>query len=144
MIKTPIVERFADGQAIVTEGIVSTKAYLILSGQVRVLKKTGEKNVAIGILKEGDVFGEMGLFGKSPRTASVIAIGDVNVGVIDKNYFEELLDKTPSELKLLVNALVDRLKTTTDKLAKVAVQFEKVRKTIDALSVKTAEEEEKR
>jgi CRP-like cAMP-binding protein len=144
MIKTSIVERFADGQAIVTEGIVSTKAYIILSGQVRVLKRVSEKNVVIGTLKEGDVFGEMGLFGNSPRTASVTAIGDVNVGIIDKKYFDKLLDKTPAELKLIVLALVERLMVTTDKLAKVSVQFDKVKKTIDALSVKTADEEEKR
>jgi CRP-like cAMP-binding protein len=144
MITTPIVERFADGQAIVTEGIISTKAYIILSGQVKVSKKVGEKSVSIGTLKEGDVFGEMGLFSDSPRTASVIAVGDVNVGIIDKKYFHDLLNKTPAELKLIVNALVDRLKATTEKLAKVAIQFEKVKRTMDALSVKTAEEEEKR
>ncbi|MBI4379374.1 MAG: cyclic nucleotide-binding domain-containing protein [Nitrospinae bacterium] len=144
MIKTAIVERFANGQAIVTEGIVSTKAYIILSGKVRVLKKVVEKNVEIGTLKEGDVFGEMGLFGNSPRTASVIAVGDVNVGIIDKKYFDKLLDKTPAELKLIVLAIVDRLKITTDKLAKVAVQFEKAKKSLDALSVKIADEEEKR
>jgi CRP-like cAMP-binding protein len=144
MIKTAIVERFANGQAIVTEGIVSTKAYIILSGKVRVLKKVGEKNVEIGTLKEGDVFGEMGLFGNSPRSASVIAVGDVNVGIIDKKYFDKLLDKTPAELKLIVLAIVERLKITTDKLAKVAVQFEKAKKSLDALSVKIADEEEKR
>ncbi|MEK6589376.1 MAG: cyclic nucleotide-binding domain-containing protein [Nitrospinota bacterium] len=144
MIKTAIVERFANGQAIVTEGIVSTKAYIILSGKVRVLKKVGEKNVEIGTLKEGDVFGEMGLFGNSPRSASVTAVGDVNVGIIDKKYFDKLLDKTPAELKLIVLAIVERLKITTDKLAKVAVQFEKAKKSLDALSVKIADEEEKR
>ena len=144
MIKTPIIERFADGQAIVTEGIVSTRAYIILSGQVRISKKVGEKNAVIGTLSEGDVFGEMGLLSKSHRTASVIAVGDVNVGIIDKKYFDELLERTPAELKLIVNALVDRLKVTTDKLAKVAVHFEKVKRTMDAFSVKTAEEEEKR
>lgn len=119
MIKTAIVERFTDGQAIVTEGIVSTKAYIIISGQVRVSKKVGEKNVIIGTLSKGDVFGEMGLLSKSHRTASVIAVGDVNVGIIDKKYFDELLKRTPAELKLIINALVDRLKVTTDKLAKV-------------------------
>ncbi|OGW11914.1 MAG: hypothetical protein A2W77_01480 [Nitrospinae bacterium RIFCSPLOWO2_12_39_16] len=144
MINTSIVERFADGQTIVTEGIISTKAYIILSGQVKISKKVGEKNVSIGTLKEGDVFGEMGLFSNSPRTASVIAIGDVNVGIIDKKYFAELLNKTPAELKFIVNTLVDRLRITTEKLAKVAIQFEKVKRTMDALSVKTAEEEEKR
>jgi len=74
----------------------------------------------------------------------VIAIGDVNVGIIDKKYFAELLNKTPAELKFIVNTLVDRLRITTEKLAKVAIQFEKVKRTMDALSVKTAEEEEKR
>ena len=48
MIDTPIVERFADGQNIITEGIVSTKAYMIISGKVKVTKKVGDKQIIVG------------------------------------------------------------------------------------------------
>ena len=35
-------------------------------------------------LKEGDVFGEIGIISQLVRTANISAIGDVAVGVIDK------------------------------------------------------------
>lgn len=139
MIKTSVIERYADGQAIVTEGIISTKAYIILSGKTKVLKKMGDKNVVIGLLKKGDIFGEMGLIGKSARTASVVAVGDVNLGIIDKKLFEKILKEIPPEMCHVVRALIERLKMTTSKLAQVAVQFESVRNTMSSLSTKTTD-----
>ena len=38
----------------------------------------------MGTLKAGDVFGEIGIISQSVRTANIAAIGDVTVGVIDK------------------------------------------------------------
>jgi CRP/FNR family transcriptional regulator, cyclic AMP receptor protein len=46
-------------------------------------------------LKEGDVFGEMGLISQSVRTANISALGDVTVGVIDKETFEGLIKNLP-------------------------------------------------
>jgi len=137
MIDTNIVERFADGQNIITEGIVSTKAYIITSGQVKVTKKVGDKQIVIGNLKEGDIFGEMGLLGEINRTASVTAIGDVNLGVIDKELFDKFINTVPEEAQLIFRALIERLKITTTKLASLAIQFEKVKKSMNSLSTKT-------
>ncbi len=135
-IKTPIIERFSDGQVIITEGVVSTKAYIIQKGKVRIAKKIGNKTVTVVTLSEGDIFGEMGLFQETVRYATAIAVGEVEVGVIDKKRFDELILHSPDEMKIIINAVIDRLRITTDKLTVLGLQWEKARKVLDAISTK--------
>ncbi|MBI5182854.1 MAG: cyclic nucleotide-binding domain-containing protein [Nitrospinae bacterium] len=143
MIKNvPIIGRFKDGDVIVTEGIISNNAYIVLSGEVRVLKKIDDKQVIIGRLKKGDVFGEMGLISNTHRSASVIAVGEVNIGIIDKESFIIMLNDIPNDLRCIIDALVERLKVTTKKLANIGIQLEKAKKTINAFSLQTIEREE--
>lgn len=135
-IKTTVIERFSDGQVIITEGIVSTKAYIIQNGKVRIAKKIGNKSVTVVTLGEGDIFGEMGLFQETVRYATAFAVGDVEVGVIDKKRFDDLLNHCPDEMKTIISAVIDRLRITTDKLAVLGLQWERTRKALDAISTK--------
>jgi CRP/FNR family transcriptional regulator, cyclic AMP receptor protein len=51
--------------------------------------------VSLGTLKEGDVFREMWIISQSVRTANISALGDVTVGVIDKDTFEGVIKNLP-------------------------------------------------
>ncbi|MFQ5431917.1 MAG: cyclic nucleotide-binding domain-containing protein [Nitrospinota bacterium] len=136
MIKTPTIERFSDGQAIVTEGIISSKAYIVLEGEVRIAKKIGERLVTVGVLKKNDVFGEMGLFQETFRSATVTAKGNVTVGIIDQKYFEELMSQVPEDLSVILNAIIDRLRITTSNLAALGLKWEEAKRAMDAFSTK--------
>lgn len=140
-INTPYVERYADGQVIITEGIISTKAYLVVSGEVRISKKVDDKNIVVNTLGEGDVFGEMGLIRQGARTATATAIGDVTVGIIDQDYFNSLLDQCPTEIKPIINAIVERLRVTTDKLANIGFQWELAKRAMSAYSVRESSDD---
>ena len=125
-----IVQRFSDGEVIISEGIISNNAYIVLTGEVRITKKIDRKTVVIGTLVEGDVFGEMGLISSCVRSATVSALGDVEVGFIDKEKFDELLKSLPEDLHAIINALVQRLRTTTEMLTKIGSELENTRKSI--------------
>lgn len=128
-----IVQRFSDGEVIISEGIISNNAYIILSGKVRITKKVDKKTVVIGTLKEGDVFGEMGLIASTVRSATVSAIGNVAVGFIDKEKFDDLLKLLPEDLRAIINALVLRLRSTTDMLTKIGSELENTRKNLNPM-----------
>ena len=55
---TPIVQRYSKGDVVISEGIVSNNAYIVISGKVQVTKKLDKKTVVINVLSDGDVFGE--------------------------------------------------------------------------------------
>lgn len=133
---TPIHQHYADGDTIITEGILSNNAYVILKGKVRVSKKIDKKIVSVGTLKEGEVFGEMGLISESVRSANVTAIGDVTVGVIYKEFFDEAMNKFPDGMKPIILALVERLRMTTHLLTRIGLELESTKNKISSYSLK--------
>ncbi|MFQ5444650.1 MAG: cyclic nucleotide-binding domain-containing protein [Nitrospinales bacterium] len=80
------------------------------------------------------VFGEMGSIEETKRNATITAVGDVTVGVIDKGQFEKLLDAAPEDLRLILKALVERLRRTTGKMSKISVEFERIKSIVDSFS----------
>ncbi len=133
---TPIRQHYSDGDVIITEGIMSNNAYVVLKGKVKVTKKVDKKIVSVGTLKEGDVFGEMGLISQSVRSANISAVGDVTVGVIDKETFEGVMNGLPEELKPIILSLVERLKITTQLLTRIGLELESTRNKINSYTLK--------
>lgn len=133
---TPDIQRFSDGETIVSEGIISNNAYIILKGQVSVSKKIEKRIIVIGTLKEGEVFGEMGLISSSVRSTNVSAIGEVTIGVINKTTFQEQLNTLPNDARRILEALVERLRHTTDQMSRLGVELEKTRNVIQSFSLK--------
>ena len=111
-------EFYPNESVIIEEGTVGDWVYVILEGSAKVRKKTPKGLVTVDTLKEGDVFGEMGFMegGKRLRSASVIASGDVWVGVLDGEKLTRDFEQIPSNLKALIRSLVLKLRETTTKV----------------------------
>jgi CRP-like cAMP-binding protein len=85
--------------------------YIVLGGTVGVYK--GEKCIAE--LHTGDMFGEMALVNKEPRTATVKAIEASHLFELSESTFQYLLTKRVAVQLLLniVHTMSQRLKTAT-------------------------------
>jgi CRP/FNR family cyclic AMP-dependent transcriptional regulator len=121
-------EFYPNGSVIIEEGTVGDWVYVILEGSVKVRKKTPKGSVTVNTLKEGEVFGEMGFLdgGKRLRSASVVASGDVWVGVLDGEKLTRDFEELPSNLRALVRSLVLKLREiTTNVCSLVAAQGDK-------------------
>jgi len=136
---TPIHQHYGDGDTIVTEGIMSNNAYVIIKGKVRISQKVEKKVVTIGTLNEGEVFGEMGLISETVRSANVSAIGDVTVGVISKELFDAAMGEFPDGMKPIILALVGRLRNTTHLLTRIGLELENTKSKINAYTLKQQE-----
>ena len=78
----------------------------------------------------------MGLISNSLRSANVTAVGDVTIGIIDKERFDVLLNDVPEDLRLVFSALVERLRVTTEKLSRIGIELESTRNIIHSISLK--------
>ncbi|MBF0380975.1 MAG: cyclic nucleotide-binding domain-containing protein [Magnetococcales bacterium] len=67
------IKIFKAGEKIISEGEQDTFFYIILLGNVEILKK----DVEINTMKEGDFFGEMSFLANTPRSTTVIALDRV-------------------------------------------------------------------
>ena len=120
--------RYAEHELIIRQGECSGNLYLVLSGSVRVMGNVlldGQRRVqpGFGDLGTGEVFGELALFDDLPHSASVMAITDCEIAVIDGKRLLSHLDQHPQQgysvLKNLGCTMVQRLRKTNDKLFSV-------------------------
>ncbi|KNC47985.1 TKL protein kinase [Thecamonas trahens ATCC 50062] len=86
------VEHFDDGDRIVAEGEVGESMMFINRGQVRVTFSSG---AAEKVLQEGDFFGEVALFLRVRRSASVFAVSSVELLVLSAERANELRAEFP-------------------------------------------------
>lgn len=119
-------ENFKDGQTIFKEGTFGESTYIVLSGKVNIFKKINGEDMLIATLEKDDLFGEIRFAEPTditsegrPRFASVVASGDVQIGVLDKDFLDTEWNKTSSEFRLIMKALTERLKKTTAELVNV-------------------------
>jgi CRP-like cAMP-binding protein len=80
---------FKPGEIIVREGDQGAEAYMIVAGRCRAYRTVGGVEETLAVMEPGDAFGEMALILFEPRAASVVAIDDVTVTVLDQATMNE-------------------------------------------------------
>ena len=103
---------FKEGDRLIGQGDEDTVAYLIKSGWVEVRQKKRDGVIEVSTLQAGEIVGELGLAGvSSQRTATVTALTDGEVEVIDRGTLIRLVNGPGSRLVPLLAALFSRLQT---------------------------------
>ena len=93
---------FKPGEIIFSEYEPGNTFYFIQYGDVKVVKNTGQNEHTLDILHKSEIFGEMAILDKSPRTASAIAINAVTLLEFTGENFEILMRSYPQiAIKLL-------------------------------------------
>ncbi|RJP66109.1 MAG: cyclic nucleotide-binding domain-containing protein [Candidatus Abyssobacteria bacterium SURF_17] len=87
---------YCDGETIIGQGEAGDCMYVIQEGKAEVIRESEGKEVRLSTLGKGDVFGEMSLFMREARSATVRAIGDTRVLTIDKKTFMRRVNEDPS------------------------------------------------
>lgn len=87
---------YADSAVICHQGDPGDQMYVIQAGRATVLREEGGVEVVVGELKSGDVFGEMAIFDRQPRSATVRAKGVARVLTLDKRAFLRQVHEDPS------------------------------------------------
>jgi small-conductance mechanosensitive channel len=82
------IRMYGNGEAIVRQGEPGQSMFVVCSGKVAVVLDPGQREVAV--TEKGGYFGEMSLLTGDPRTASVVARGDVSVLELDAEVFRAL------------------------------------------------------
>jgi hypothetical protein len=95
------------------EGDPGDRMYIVRAGKVRVLKRSGQQIQVLSELGPGSFFGEMSLLDNSPRSATVQALEDSELAVVDQEALEQTLRSQPSWLSALLRVLTSRLRDTT-------------------------------
>ena len=101
---------FVRGEAMTRQGAEAHWLYLITQGEaeVRVAVEGSSASERVATLREGDFFGEMGLMTGEPRSATVVAITDVECYRLDKESFKAILQSRPEIAEDISSVLARR------------------------------------
>ena len=102
--------KFDDGVCIFREGERAEATFLLLSGQIEILKKTSDDFIQLELLSSGEVFGQIDVVDSYKRSVTARALGEVLVQVLGPQTSQELrVDE--EDAKKQVNSLTDSLKS---------------------------------
>jgi CRP/FNR family transcriptional regulator, cyclic AMP receptor protein len=118
-------ETYGDGECIFEEGSAAEEFFLIVQGEVDVLKRLdGSRTAVIATLGPGSCLGEMSLLSHERRSASARVKGDTIVLRVEWPQFRELQEHNPAVAYKLVYAmarvLAGRLKRINLKVAELS------------------------
>jgi len=91
------------------------KMYLLLEGQVAL----AARGKALGMVKVGEIFGEMAAISDSPRSATAVARTPSRVISLDDKQFYAALQKKPEFALMMLGTLIQRLRGMIAKLSGV-------------------------
>ena len=111
------VQYFQSGERIIEAGATEQRMYIILEGTVMIMLAHENERMCVATLNKGDFFGEISLFNNTPRSANVIAQGQVRLAYIDSvDQLKAFLKKNPNFAAKMVANLAMRLAKTDELL----------------------------
>jgi len=119
----PGVEKtIPDGGFVFREYEMAQEAFIIKSGTVEIFKSFAEeghepREVTLGTLQAGAMFGEMALIGDEPRMASARAVGGlVELYVITRGQFNSKLNGVNLFISKLLQILAENVRSSSEKV----------------------------
>ncbi|SDN72876.1 Crp/Fnr family transcriptional regulator [Allokutzneria albata] len=116
------VLRRQEGHVFIQEGEDTSFALLIRKGHVKVV--VGEPGRIVAVRGPGDVVGEMAAFRRKPRSASVVALGEVEVLHLPASAWLEFMYANPRAMHAQIFAADERLEQATKKVAESELAVE--------------------
>ncbi len=101
---------YEDGELVIREGEEGDRMYVIQEGQVQVFVERDGKEVPLAVRGQGECFGEMAIFEREVRSASVRARGRVRVLSLDKKNFLQRIQEDPTLAFRMVETMSRRIR----------------------------------
>lgn len=110
--------RCARNEVLFSEGDSAAEMFVVRSGRVAVGRRSPDgRESLVALMEPGDLFGEMPLFDKEPRSASARALEASELLAVPYDTVKECLDARPQLLWDVVGLLAQRLRQTDSALA---------------------------
>ncbi len=97
------------GDILFEEGDDSARAYLILDGELTLLKRLAQEDFIVQHFATGDTVGFCCLLGQLPALFSLHASAKTTVLTISRNQFSKILEQFPETTKISLQSLVKEL-----------------------------------
>jgi len=105
------VRFFDQGRVIFRENDDGNEMFIIIQGIVEIRKATGQSSSKIlTTLQKGDMFGEMAIIEKQPRSASAVAVQPTRVLVLNEKLYDSMIGSNPDFARKMNRVLSERIR----------------------------------
>jgi CRP-like cAMP-binding protein len=108
-----------DAEYVVRQGEAGECMYIVLSGELEVVRRSGGKEFFLATLGSGDFFGEMSLIDNEPRTASVRSVGRSEVMALDRQNFLGQIQQDASLAFQILSKMAGRASELSQRLMNI-------------------------
>jgi CRP-like cAMP-binding protein len=99
---------FTKGEILTRQGAIGHWLYLVIEGEVAVRLSVDGEERQVAQLGSGSFFGEMSLMTGEPRSATVVALSDVECYRLDKRAFQDIMQRRPELAEPIAAILAER------------------------------------
>jgi len=134
LLRQSKIRKYEDGEAVINEGDRDPWLFFLISGSVKVVR---EGQLIYTVDKKGEIFGEMSLIDRSPRSVSILADGIAACLAVDTASSNRLPpdrdeEADRKELQLVLHrifskVLTNRLRARTDDLSHIKMKNKKLK-----------------
>jgi CRP-like cAMP-binding protein len=112
-------KEYADQEVICGQGEKCDWMYVIQAGRAMAVHEEDGTEVVVGELTAGDVFGEMAIFDRQPRSATVRAEGKARVLTLDKRAFLRRVHDDPSLAFRILERMSFRIRSLNEEVSRL-------------------------
>ncbi len=120
MSDNPLFDKYGqtlrDGEVIFRENDPGDRMFIIQSGSVSIHKQIDGREHKLAELGKGEFFGEMAIVSNTPRSATAIAVGQVEILSFDRAGFEAMIAKNTKIAMSIIDKLSRRLQNANSQI----------------------------
>lgn len=117
MVSGALGKVYKDGKVIIKQGRPGECFYVVQSGRVEVLRESEHGEQHLANLEPGDFFGEMAIFEKEVRSATIRAVGEARVLKVDKKTLFRRIKEDPLLAVGLLKKMSHRIRNMSEQLS---------------------------
>ncbi len=115
---------YHDGEVIIQQGEIGECMFVILEGEVEVILEKDGQEIRLAVRREGEFFGEMAIFEREVRMATVRALGKGRTRIlsVDKKNFLRRIHEDPSLAYRIVETMSNRLRELSKEVGRLTFE----------------------
>ena len=107
---------YKPSEIVFEEGSQGRELYIVTEGKVGIYKNSTEGEIELAQIGKGGIIGEMSLFDNMPRSATVKALENTKLLVVDELTFQNALKNMPVWLVSIIKIIISRLRDANKRI----------------------------
>lgn len=118
---------YEDGEVVIHQGDAGDALFVIEEGRVEIVAERDGHETVLRTAGPGELLGEMALFEKEPRSATVRARGQARILTIDRRHFLRRISEDPTLAFRIMQSMARRVRELSLEVADLSARLDQRR-----------------